>query len=153
MGTPPRAAIGLLLLAVACSGSTGPYPGEVLGTATNVTASGLTHHLAVVRSTNEREATLTSFLSNQGSAPVRVIARICTFIPDDIVADAGITPKWALVDCVRMVDTLDLVPGAKSEALSLALALAPGVRTGASITVRHAVNPTLRTPVALLLRD
>jgi hypothetical protein len=148
-----RASLASLLLTIACTGATGPYPGEVLGSGTNRTPSGLTHHLAVVRSTNLREATLNSVLSNQGSAPVRVIARICTFIPDDIAADPGITPQWPLVDCIRMVDTLDLAPGASSEVLALGLALAPGVRTGAAITVRHAVNPTVRTGVTLQMPD
>ncbi|HEY0995454.1 MAG TPA: hypothetical protein VGD77_05655 [Gemmatimonadaceae bacterium] len=133
MRSTPRSSLAVFLLAVACAGSTEPYPGEVLGSATNRTPSGLTHHLAVVRSTNLREATLNSVLSNQGSAPVRVIARICTFIPDDIAADPGITPQWALVDCIRMVDTLDLAPGASSEVLTLGLALAPGVRTGVTL--------------------
>jgi hypothetical protein len=118
-----------------------------------MTASGIAHRLAVVRTPSANEARLNSIVTNEGSATMRVIVRSCTLVPEDISADPGITAQFPLVDCARMVDTLELAPGASSPVLGLTLALAPGTPSGAAITVRHAVDPEIRTRVALLLRD
>lgn len=91
--------------------------------------------------------TATSTLVNTGTAPVRVTARVCLAMEDDIETTAQMNRFEPLISCGAVSMTTDLAPGASTSPLQVQF----GVRSGPgeyTLKFRHSLSPEFRANVA-----
>jgi hypothetical protein len=87
--------------------------------------------------------TATSTIVNTGSAPVRVVSRVCFFQESDFEATAKMDRFEPLISCAADSMTADLAPGQSTGLLDVHF----GVRSGPgtyTLTLRHSLAPEFR---------
>ena len=91
--------------------------------------------------------TATSTLVNTGTAPVRVTARVCLAMDDDIETTARMNRFEPLISCGAVSMTTDLAPGESTPPLQVQFGVlsGPGDYT---LRLRHSLSPEFRANVA-----
>jgi hypothetical protein len=91
--------------------------------------------------------TATSTVVNTGSAPVRVVSRVCFFQESDFESTAKLDRSEPLVSCAADSMTMNLAPGQSTGSLDVHF----GVRSGPgnyTLKLRHSLDPEFRAEAA-----
>ena len=87
--------------------------------------------------------TATSTIVNTGSAPVRLVSRVCFFQESDFETTARLDRFEPLISCAAVSMAADLAPGQSTAAMTVQF----GVRSGSgtyTLKLRHALSPEFR---------
>lgn len=150
---PVRIATVVTVLALSgCAGSAAVDTGDGTGQRRDERTAGpngLSQQLvAVVNPPELREPgfhtlVVTSMVTNSGSVPVPVTARVCLFTEDDLEITAEADRLEPLISCGAVTQSTTLDPGQSVGPMVVSYRLRSGPGTY-SITVRHALTPELR---------
>ena len=151
---PARAVLSLVFLAALACGGTSPLDTEDRTTQSSHQAralgpQGLEQRLTVVvdpedfREPGFHTLLVSSNVTNAGSAPVTVTARVCLFFASDVEITAEADRFEPFVSCGAVAQTTELAPGASVGPMEVRYRLrsGPGVYV---VRVRHILDPQFR---------
>ena len=155
------ASAACVIIAAACSGSSlsGPEGARLVGNLDGRATgpSGLeqrvvtTVEAAPVGSPYRAMLTATSTVSNTGSAPVRVRARVCLVQQSDVESSALLDRFEPTISCAAESMELDLAPGQSTGPIQVQF----GVRSGPgeyTLKLRHSLSPEFRAEAPFTIR-